>query len=887
MQKSTLLLTATFASAILYTKWSNKPHSRENGGRTPRSRAREASLQSMLTRYNAQVDENISALQTCVSHHSQKTQELHDELNRTFHENEQRRMHDFRTARVSHQRIFDDAVAERHPSLIATAEHRWDTTFAADMQEWMQDMRSFSRAQKQAFKEERQSWRKWGILFREAQQRARQELEELNWRYLVAHMDRARKLEFAHHNMGQDAPDNGFPRHIIIDDATMYAPIQYGTDSEAFQVVIEDGDDRDDNEDSDDNDDDNDNEDDEDDTASEHDETETVQTELEDARSEHGNVQGGTESGVEAGRQEAKADEGEQTTAAEAHRLGAQRHEGAVQIEGETSGHPGTEDEDEKQSFERLFVAHVDAADQRWADATKHIQESISQSSHHLTTLFDTHTRISSFNTSLRHRLHHIDTIRRAAHLRHFEDDLSRCRQRYQHDFTAFLADARASHTASQESHAREFTLSVVDPVERMLRYWRDAFAAVRTKQRMHSQNFLELYEQILHGRPVEHATYDWETARRLAETYPARTARSDAEERASSRSSSMDSRALEPSEPSLPPPPPSALSEIADSLAVNFTDSEPDINSPTTPDPDESLSELQERESSGAGTPSYTANVPTHERAESLPHAHPASPEAFTSGCTAGSLPPSPTLLTTLLTKARRALTLLAHLFTPSPDPQTRSFHHRLRARSRRHARASAHLQRKFAESSEAARHAARRSAGELEASREAEFRRAEAERQRAFAKAVRMRERGEARVVARQERGFSMEHAGRRRCAAAHVRVMERASEKSRGARKEMCAQLLVGMRRLVEEEVEMFEEEEQRRGVRVGEMVGLTGSLLRPLGGRIRGGSLISQPALITADKQPSTLTILKHYIHGNYQKTKVDAMSASTRACEDGY
>lgn len=93
--------------------------------------------------------------------------------------------------------------------------------------------------------------------------------------------------------MGHDAPDNQFPRHIVVDDVTMYWYTGYTIGGKAMQVIVDDED-----------------EDEDEDAASE---DEAVQAEPEDTFTEHGGAEDTEARGKEA--EQVEGGEGEQTTA--------------------------------------------------------------------------------------------------------------------------------------------------------------------------------------------------------------------------------------------------------------------------------------------------------------------------------------------------------------------------------------------------------------------------------------------------------------------------------------------------------------------------------------------------------------------------------------------
>ncbi|KAG5337079.1 hypothetical protein C0989_010904 [Termitomyces sp. Mn162] len=423
----------------------------------------------MLIRYRTQVEANIDTLRQRMAHLTQRNQDLHDELDTAFHNNEQRRLLGSQQARATRQSVFGQTITERQRSSSA-ADLRREKEFQLDMQVWTQEMQLESKVQEQALKAECKLWKKWNARFREAQKCANQALIGLRKKYLAAHKDRAKRLESA--LACTDTPNNGFPHCIIIDDVTMYRPIRYDLGGEAFQASVEDEDSEDD--------------------VVEDKEMDNVEAEAEDACAEHEDVQANS-------RLEAE-DKDIKTSDAQIQRVSNRRYEKLSQIEGESSESMEHLSEDEEVR-EKAFIVNVDGENQRWMDAIDTLKEEILRRNRRFDDLFEKHQKKYDVNRSLERSFNEIDDEHRLG-----------CRKMWKNEFS----QESRSWSEQLQKQEHEFQRVLVDGVERMFEYWRDMFITVRMQQNMHSESFFQLYQRLLHGDLIEHATYDWEVERRL-----------------------------------------------------------------------------------------------------------------------------------------------------------------------------------------------------------------------------------------------------------------------------------------------------------------------------------------------------------------------------------
>ncbi|KAG5715194.1 hypothetical protein E4T56_gene3070 [Termitomyces sp. T112] len=543
MQRSTLLLTATLATAMLYSRWCDgpgSPHAHGNNSWSPRI-ARGTSFHSMLIRYRTQVEANIDTLRQRMAHQTQRNQDLHDELDTAFNNNEQRRLLGSQQARATRQSVFGQTITERQRSSSA-ADLRREKEFQVDMQVWTQDMQLESKVQEQALKAERKLWKKWNARFREAQKCANQALIGLRKKYLAAHKDRAKRLESA--LACTDTPNNGFPHCIIIDDVTMYRPIRYDLGGEAFQASVEDEDSEDD--------------------VVEDKEMDNMEAEAEDVCSEHEDVQ--ANSRLEAEDKDIKIPD------AQIQRVSNRRYEKLSQIEGESLESMEHLNEDEEVR-EKAFIVNVDGENQRWMDAIDTLKEEILRRNRRFDDLFEKHQNKYDVNRSLERSFNEIDDEHRLGCRKMWKNEFSRKQKHYLGVFDVFLAEESRSWSEQLQKQEHEFQRVLVDRVERMFEYWRDMFITVRMQQNMHSESFFQLYQRLLHGDLIEHATYDWEVERRLTDSEKPTWAALGVEVSEHPNSLTIVSRDLEPSEVSFSHSFESP--EITDSL-LNFTESNP-----------------------------------------------------------------------------------------------------------------------------------------------------------------------------------------------------------------------------------------------------------------------------------------------------------------------
>ncbi|KAH0580643.1 hypothetical protein H2248_002127 [Termitomyces sp. 'cryptogamus'] len=497
----------------------------------------------MLIQYRTQVEANIDTLRQRMAHQTQRNQDLHDELDTAFNNNEQRRLLGSQHARATRQSVFGQAITERQRSFTA-ADLRREKEFQVDMQVWTQDMQLESKVQEQALKEERKSWKKWNARFREAQKCANQALIGLRKKYLAAHIDRAKRLESA--LARTDTPTNGFPHCIIIDDVTMYKPIRYDLGGEAFQASVEDEDNEED--------------------VVEDEKMDNVEAEGEDVCSEHEDVQ--ANSRLEAEDKDIKEPD------AQIQRVSNRRYGKLSQIEGESLESMEHQSEDEEMR-EKAFIANVDGEKQRWMDAIDILKEEILRQNRRFDDLFEKHQKKYDVNRSLERRSKESDDEYRLQCRKMWKNEFSRKQKHYLGVFNVFLAEESRSWSEQLRKQEHEFQRVLVDRVERMFEYWRDMFTTVRMQQNMHSESFFQLYQRLLHGDLNEHATYDWEVERRLTDSEKPTWAALGAEVSEHPNSLTIVSRELEPSEVSFSHPLESP--EITDSLLrQNFTQSDP-----------------------------------------------------------------------------------------------------------------------------------------------------------------------------------------------------------------------------------------------------------------------------------------------------------------------
>lgn len=150
---------------------------------------------------------------------------------------------------------------------------------------------------------------------------------------------------------------------------------------------------------------------------------------------------------------------------------------------------------------------------------TNLIKATTDQSTLRFSSLLTTHKTKSDFNSGLRSRLHDADTNSRHRRFKSLHTKTSQKRRHYRGLFDAFRTAEAESWSEQLQDQEFKFQRIFEYPVERMLKYWKEAFTAVRTKQNMHSHHYLNLYQKILHGESIGHPTYDWEKAVRLSET--------------------------------------------------------------------------------------------------------------------------------------------------------------------------------------------------------------------------------------------------------------------------------------------------------------------------------------------------------------------------------
>ncbi|KAG6885795.1 hypothetical protein C0993_009555 [Termitomyces sp. T159_Od127] len=692
---------------------------------TPHS-ARAARFNSLITQHRTQVTTTIAALQASLSHETAQSRSLHTALTNTINTNTTRRMQEFQRRRAGRHRVFTSARVRRD-ALAAEAARRWEARYAADMDAWTRDLEAVARMRRQAFKEERASWRWWAGMFHAAHESARQVLEELRWRYQAAHVERAGKLEFAHRNH-PESPARPTP--------------------------------------------------------------------------------------------------------------------------------PSSSSDDEETSRSAALAAELSDAAQRWSAATSAIKTELDRSRPYFNALFRGAEAETTASAALCNRLYNSDRQKRQDEHTTFCTACTLSRTKHEDAFETFLAAASAAHRAQLDAHARSFR-AVVDPVEQMLQYWRTTFVAVREKQRMHSQNFFELYQRVLRGDVVEHATYDEETARHPGESARATAPETAtelatptsrwsadefefvAEERASSRISSMDSRALEPSEASFSNgsehPEINESPDVADTSPVDPRPTDRQQNNteipPVMPNDSPAIPPVMPNDS--PATPNQPCAASPNDDAEN--DTAPARPAPLKRILTAAY-----SLFTTALTSAlhtvTHALALLVHS-TPRDllaewefQKQQAARRRVLRADALVRSTSLAHWQGKIAASFADARAYAEMRAEAFEVYSNAVFASDEEERRAAHEEEKKANHRAHVGEAERQERVFGEEQAGRGRRVAECVKEMREGVERPRAEREELCAEFLDELHRFVREQVELFEEEERARQGEVEEMISSTMALLR---------------------------------------------------------